>query len=93
MAALTKHTFSRADLDVLFDRALDEHGAVIIKRPGRPDLAVIPAEKLRELDTTDYLLASPKNRRRLLSALRSARVGKGRTLTVRELRQQLGLNP
>ncbi len=90
--AATKLAASRSALGALVDQALDEDGAVIIKRPGRPDVAIIPAEKLRHLDTTDYLLASPKNRRRLMSALRLARAGKsGRAMTLPELRKHVGL--
>ena len=55
--------------------------------PGRRDLAIIPAEKLRDMDTTDYLLASPKNRKRLLDALRDSRAGKGRRMSVGQLRK------
>ncbi len=90
MAASTKRALSRIDLDALVDRAIDNDGSVIIKRPGRQDLAVIAAEKLRELDTTAYLLASPKNRRRLLAGIRAARAGKGRVLTAQEFRKQFG---
>ena len=74
------------------DRAIEENGSVIIKRPGRKDLAVIPADKLRDIDTTDYLLASPKNRRRLHSAIRNARAGKGRAMTIGQLRKEVGLD-
>ncbi len=88
--AVTKGDASRSALGALIDRALDEDGTVIIKRPGRPDVAIIPAEKLRHLDTTDYLLASPKNRRRLLRALRRVRAGKGRRMTLAQLRKHVG---
>ena len=75
----------------MVDRALEEDGTIIIKRPGRADVAIIPAKKLRQLDTTDYLLSSPSNRRKLLAALRRARAGKGRTMTIAELRREAGL--
>ena len=89
--AAAKRATSHTALSALVDQALDEDGAVIIKRPGRPDVAIIPAERLRHLDTTDYLMASPKNRRRLLEALRDARSSKGRPITVRQLRKRVGL--
>ena len=90
--AAAKRAASRTALTALVDQALDEDGAVIIKRPGRPDVAIIPADKLRHLDTTDYLMASAKNRRRLLEALRDARRSKGRPMTVRQLRKRVGLS-
>ncbi|MGB7158839.1 MAG: type II toxin-antitoxin system Phd/YefM family antitoxin [Tepidisphaeraceae bacterium] len=89
---VAKRRFSRSDLDTLMDRALEEDGAVIIKRPGHRDVALIPVEKLRHLDTTDYLLASPGNRRRLRAALRRARAGKPRVMTVAQLRKDVGLD-
>ena len=92
MATAAKRTLSRSDLNELVDRAIEENGSVIIRRPGRKDLAIIPAEKLREMDTTNYLLASPANRRRLLSALRDSRAGKGKPMTIRELRKRVGLD-
>jgi antitoxin YefM len=91
MSQAAKKRLSRADLDALVDRAIEENGTVIVRRPGRSDFVIISADKLRDLDTTEYLLASPKNRRRLLSALRDARAGKGRTMTVAQLRRQVGM--
>lgn len=83
-----KRRSSADEVDALVDQAIKENGAVIIKRRGRPDVAIIPAQKLRELDTTDYLMASPKNRRRLLEALRDSRTGtRFRRMTVRQLRK------
>jgi PHD/YefM family antitoxin component YafN of YafNO toxin-antitoxin module len=82
---------SRGTLDDVMDRMIDANGAVIIKRPGKRDLALIPAEKLGDIDTTAYLLASPKNRRRLLTALRQSRAGRGKRMTVEQLRRSVGL--
>jgi antitoxin YefM len=86
-----KRTRVRPNVSALVDEALADGGTVIIKRPGRRDVAIIPAERLRDLDTTDYLMSSPKNRTRLLTALRNARRGKGRAMTVAQLRKQIGL--
>jgi len=55
-----------------------EHGA----RPGRPVLT-----------ETDYLLRSPRNAERLLAALARARAGEGRTITVEQLRCEMGIEP
>jgi len=76
----------------LVDRAIEENGSVIIKRPGRKDLVILPLERLREIDTTEYLLASPKNRKRLLGALRESKAGKGEVMTVSQLRKRVGLS-
>jgi PHD/YefM family antitoxin component YafN of YafNO toxin-antitoxin module len=65
---------------------------MIIKRPGRKDLVVMPFDRLREIDTTAYLLASPNNRKRLLGALHDAKRGRGRRMTVAQLRKHVGLS-
>jgi len=89
--AASKSTFTRSNLSDVIDQALDENGAVIIKRPGRKDLLILPADRFREFDTASYLLASSRNRTRLLAALRDARAGKGRPMTVKSLRAKVGL--
>lgn len=92
MATTNKRRPFRVDVAAFVDRALEANGSIIIKRRGKKDVAIIPAEKLRELDTTDYLLASEANRRRLMTALRDARAGKGRPMTVSALRKLVGLD-
>ena len=88
-----RRTKSAAYIGAIVDRALEEHGAVIVTRPGREPIAIIPVEKLREIDTTTYLLASPRNRQRLLSALRRSRSGKaGRRMTIQQLREMVGVD-
>ncbi len=49
-------------------------------------------KRTRSLDTTAYLLTSPKNRRRLLGALRDAQAGcGGKRMSVTQLRSEVGL--
>jgi antitoxin YefM len=64
---------------------------VVIKRRGHEDMALIPADELSSLRETAYLLGSPANAARLLSALNSARRGRGRPITLDALRKELGL--
>jgi PHD/YefM family antitoxin component YafN of YafNO toxin-antitoxin module len=52
----------------------------------------MPFDRLREIDTTAYLLASPNNRKRLLGALHDAKRGRGRRMTVAQLRKHVGLS-
>jgi PHD/YefM family antitoxin component YafN of YafNO toxin-antitoxin module len=89
--ARRKNSLSTENLAALMEQAIDEDGAVIIRRPGRKDLVVMPFDRLREMDTAAYLLASPTNRKRLLSAIREARRGGGRRMTVAQLRKHVGL--
>ena len=63
---------------------------MVIKRRGHPDVALLPAEELTSLMETAYLLRSPANAKRLLAALKRARSGKGRRMTMEELRKKSG---
>jgi len=64
---------------------------VFIRRRGRSAAALLAADELRSLLETAHLLRSPRNARRLLSALRRARAGGGRKGSAASLRRQLGL--
>jgi antitoxin YefM len=65
---------------------------VLIKRRGRPDVALLPADELSSLMETAHLLRSPENGKRLMSALKRARAGKGKRMTVAELRKASGID-
>jgi antitoxin YefM len=62
---------------------------VIVRRRGARDVALVPADELAGLLETAHLLRSPKNARRLLTALRRAERGKGRPETVERLRRSV----
>ncbi|MGH9662311.1 MAG: prevent-host-death protein, partial [Bryobacteraceae bacterium] len=51
------------------------------------------ASELASVMETAYLLRSPRNAQRLLSALRRARRGRGKPESVEKLRGELGLGP
>lgn len=42
-------------------------------------------------DETDHLLRSPENARRIMEALREIRSGRGRRMSIEELRKEVGL--
>jgi PHD/YefM family antitoxin component YafN of YafNO toxin-antitoxin module len=48
-------------------------------------------KKRNAMDTTEYLLSSPRNAERLLRALERSRRGEGKPQTVEEFRKQIGL--
>lgn len=52
---------------------------------------MLAASKLESLTESAYLLRSPANAERLLSALGKALKDNGKTLTPAELRQEVGL--
>jgi antitoxin YefM len=52
-------------------------------------MALIPADELRSLQETTYLLRSPENAARLLAALARGRRGRGKRRELAELRREL----
>ena len=68
---------------------MDQQETVIVRRKGARDVALIPAAELTGLMETAHLLRSPRNARRLLTALARAERGKGRSGDVRQLRQEI----
>jgi antitoxin YefM len=91
MSSETTYTQARAQLAALCDQVVSTREPVVIRRRGREDVALVAAAELRSLLETAHLLSSPKNAQRLLTALRRARTGKGRGVSVDELRRQLDL--
>jgi antitoxin YefM len=91
MAIETTYTLARANLAKLLDQVTENRETVLIHRRGSEDVALIAASELESLNETAYLLRSPRNAERLLSALAEARAGGGRAMTVEQLRHELGL--
>lgn len=86
------YTQARASLASLFDRVTRDRETVIIRRCDAEPVAVISADELASLTETAHLLRSPKNAKRLLTALGRSRQGEGHPETVDELRRNLGLD-
>jgi antitoxin YefM len=84
------YSYARANLAKLLDRVVDDAETVLVRRRNGKNVAIIAADELERLSAM-YLLASPRNRRRLLSALRQSRAGRGRRMTVAQLRAKVGL--
>jgi antitoxin YefM len=91
MATETTYTRARANLARLCDSAAADRDVVIIHRRGAEDVALIAASELRSLMECAYLLRSPRNARRLLSALSRAQRRGGVARRVEELRKDLKL--
>jgi antitoxin YefM len=85
------YSYARANLAKLLDHVVDDAETVFVRRRNGKDVAIIAADELERLSTTAYLLASPRNRRRLLAALRQSRAGRGRRMTQEQLRKEAGL--
>ena len=92
MTSETTYTAARANFASLCDEVASSREAVIIHRRGARDVALVSADELRGLIETAHLLRSPRNAKRLLTALNRARRGKSRTEPAGKLRRELGLD-
>lgn len=85
----TTYTRLRENLASVLDEVIDQQEIVIVRRKASRDVALIPASELAGLVETAHLLRSPRNARRLLTALRRAERGKATPTTVRKLRHEI----
>jgi antitoxin YefM len=85
------YSYARSNFAKLLDRVVDDAETVLVRRRNGKDVAIIAADELERLSSAAYLLASPANRRRLLGALRQSRAGRGRNMTVEQLKKTVGL--
>jgi len=91
MPIQTTYTDARARFASLCDAATTNRETIIIQRRGAEDVALIAADELASLQETAHLLRSPENARRLLSALERALNRAGKTDSLENLRNEIGL--
>lgn len=91
MTIQTTYTQARAGLASLLDQVTNNREVVIIKRRGEEEVAMIAADELESLMETAYLLRSPANAERLLSALGRALKNEGELQNLDNLKQEVGL--
>lgn len=84
----TTYTNLRENLASILDQVVDQQEIVFVRRKGARDVALVPAAELSSLMETAHLLRSPKNARRLLTALDRAERAKVKPSTVAQLRQE-----
>ena len=77
MKAIT-YTAAREGLASTMDKVCRNRAPIIITRNRNQSVVMLSLEDYEQLEETAYLLRSPKNARRLLSATRSLERGKGR---------------
>lgn len=77
MDAIT-YTAARANLASTMDRVCQDHEPVIITRNGQQSVVMLSMEDYKSLEETAYLLRSPENARRLLSAVDALGKGQGK---------------
>ena len=91
MTIQTTYTQARDGLAKLLDQVTHNREIVVIQRRGEEDVAMIAASELVSLMETAYLLRSPANAERLLTALGRALKGEGNQQTIEGLRHAVNL--
>ena len=81
MDAIT-YSSARANLARTMDRVCEDHEPLIITRNGQQSVVMLSLEDFTALEETSYLLRSPTNAKRLMTAIEQLIAGKG---TEREL--------
>ena len=85
----TTYTNARANLAKLMNEVILNRETVIIQRRGSENVALISAFELESLEETAYLLRSPKNAQRLLTALNRAKSREVLPTTIENLRKEV----
>jgi len=93
MTIQTTYTQARDGLAKLLDHVTHDREIVLIQRRGEEEVAMIAASELESLMETAYLLRSPANAERLLSALGRALKGDGEPKSLEVLRSEVSLEP
>jgi len=84
MTAIT-YTAARENLAYTMDRVCADHNPVIITRNRDQAVIMISLDDYEALQETAYLLRSPANAKRLISAIQSLDSGKGTKRTMKNL--------
>jgi antitoxin YefM len=87
----TTYTEARNNLASLLDQVVDDKEVIVIKRRDRGNVALIAESELSSLLETAYLLRSPKNAARLLSAIERAKARTTEPMSVDQLCEELGI--
>ncbi len=85
----TTYSSLRENLATVLDQVVDNQDTVIVRRRGARDVALISASELAGLMETAHLLRSPRNARRLITALHRAKAGKVKPATIASLRRDM----
>ncbi len=92
MAIHTTYSKARANLANLCSKVSENKEIVLINRRNAEDVALISASELSSLMETTYLLRSPKNVQRLLTALNRALARTEIPQSIEEFRREIGLD-
>ena len=78
------YSSARANLASTMDRVCNDHQPLIITRNGQQSVVMLSLEDYSSLEETAYLLRSPANAKRLLSAIEQLNAGDGATRSLME---------
>lgn len=92
MAIYVTYEYFQENLDSLLDEVENGCETIIVQREGHEDIAMISANEYRGLAETDYLLRSPRNAERIVTALEQAKKGTTKPMSLEELRREVGLD-
>ena len=92
MPSQTTYAKAHANLADLCDQVTADRDVVVISRRGADDVALVAASELSGLLETAHLLRSPKNARRLMTAIKRAESRRGKAESVSQLRQEIGID-
>ena len=90
MSLEVSYSEARSNLASLMDQVTDDLEVVVIKRRGHEPVAMISAAELSSMMETEYLFRSPKNAKRLMTAMNQVRAGGGERTTMDALRKEFG---
>lgn len=71
------YSTARANLATTMDRVCEDHEPLIITRNGQQSVVMLSLEDFTALEETSYLLRSPTNAKRLMTAIEQLTAGKG----------------
>ena len=71
------YSTARANLATTMNRVCEDHEPLIITRSGQPSVVMLSLEDFTALEETSYLLRSPTNAKRLMTAIEQLTAGKG----------------
>jgi antitoxin YefM len=84
MASIT-YTAARENLAATMDRVCEDREPVIITRNRDQSVVMLSLDDYKALEETAYLMRSPANARRLLTAIDSLEKGRGRARKLRNI--------
>ena len=92
MTTQTSFSDAQANLERLCDRVIETKEPIVITRSNGESVALISEAELSSLLETLYLLRSPANAKRLLSAVERAKAGTVLPQSLDEICKKLGID-